>query len=368
MHKKKKFLLVEFTAHHRNALDNFKMFKKFFDCYFLIDKKNKNKIKLDKKKIIFKLPKIFILFYVIFNGYKYRYIYFSTPHEYPDYPKGLVKNINFFYNFILYSIILLIYNKKVILQLRGLHRYFPEINLKLNKSTLYSNLRNFYLRQCKIIVCESNYLKKKFINYLGKKNCFNKKIFVIYYAYTKKKFKINFKFNKKKLNIGILGMVDEKRKNYQQLNYLLNNEYFKKKELTLTFLGSANSTFAKKTIKEFSKLCKKIVSKKYFNDAEFLRFGNKCDFLISLNNRKNFYGEYRMSGCFGDAILLRKQLYCPAFEDPQREFSGFTFYFKKIESIINDLKNSKSKKKVATFDLLNYNNIINFIKNNLAFE
>ena len=137
------------------------MFKKFFDCYFLIDKKNKNKVRLDKKKIIFKLKKIFILFYVIFNGYKYRYIYFSTPHEYPDYPKGLIKNINFFYNFILYSIIILIYNKKVILQLRGLHRYFPEINLKLNKSTLYSNLRNFYLRQCKVIVCESNFLKKK---------------------------------------------------------------------------------------------------------------------------------------------------------------------------------------------------------------
>ena len=363
---KKKFLLVEFTAHHRNALDNFKLFKKFFDCYFLIDKKNKNKIKFSKQKIVFKLPKFLILFYVIFNGYKYRYIYLSTPHEYPDYPKGLIQNVNFFYNFILYLIIILIYNKKIIMQLRGLHRYFPEINLRLNKSTLYSYLRNFYLKQCKVIVCESSYLKKKLINYLGKENCFNKKIFTIYYTYPKKKLKIIYKFNKKKLNIGILGTVDEKRKDYQQLNSLLKNEYLKKKELTLTFLGSANSAFGKKTIKEFSKLCKKIVSKNYFTEKEFLRFGKKCDFLISLNNKTNFYGEYRISASFGDATLLKKQLYCPAFEDPLREFSGFTFYFKKIEKIIDDLKNSKFKKKVINFDLLNYKNTIFFIKKNLV--
>jgi hypothetical protein len=363
---KKKFLLVEFTAHHRNALDNFKLFNKFFDCYFLIDKKNKNKIKLNKKKIIFKLPKIFILLYIIFNGYKYRYIYFSTPHEYPDYPKGLINNINFFYNFFLYTIILLIYNKKVILQLRGLHRYFPNINSRLNKPILYSNLRNIYLRQCKIIVCESNYLKKKLINYLGKQNCSNKKIFTIYYAYPQKKLKISFKFNKKKLNIGILGMVDEKRKNYQQLHNLLKNKYFLKKEVTLTFLGAANGAFAISKVKGFSKLCKRIISKEYFNDKEFLRFGNKCDFLISLNNKTNFYGKYRMSGCFGDAILLKKKLYCPDFEDPDRELSGFTFYFKKIEKIIRDIESSK--KKTIIFDLLNYKYNINFIKNNLILE
>jgi hypothetical protein len=35
-----------------------------------------------------------------------------------------------------------------------------------------------------------------------------------------------------------------------------------------------------------------------------------------------------MSGCFGDAILLKKYLYCPSFEDPYREFSDFTFYLK----------------------------------------
>ena len=79
---KKKFLLIEYTAHFRNALDNFKIFEKFYDCYFLTSKKNENKINLKNNKITFKLPQFLILFYVIFNGYKFKYIYFSTPHEY----------------------------------------------------------------------------------------------------------------------------------------------------------------------------------------------------------------------------------------------------------------------------------------------
>ena len=41
---KQKFLLIEYTAHFRNALDNFKIFEKFYDCYFLTSKKMKTKL------------------------------------------------------------------------------------------------------------------------------------------------------------------------------------------------------------------------------------------------------------------------------------------------------------------------------------
>ena len=46
----KKFLIIEFTAHFRNAQDNFYFFSKLFDCFFLINDSNKNKIKLNSKK------------------------------------------------------------------------------------------------------------------------------------------------------------------------------------------------------------------------------------------------------------------------------------------------------------------------------
>ena len=157
--KRKKFLLVEFTAHYRNSLDNFKFFQNFFDCYFLISKKHKDYIGLKKNKIVFRFPEFLILFYVIITGYKYKFIYFSTPPENPDYPKGILANLFFIYNFILYNLILFLYKDKIIFQLRGLHRYFPDINSKLRKPAIYSYLRNIYLRKCKNIVCESRFLK-----------------------------------------------------------------------------------------------------------------------------------------------------------------------------------------------------------------
>ena len=188
---KKKFLLVEYTTHFRNAFDNFKIFQNFYDCYFLTSKEKENYIKLKNKKIIFKLPQFLILFYVILNGYKYRYIYFSTPHEFPDYPKNIKEKFFFYYTFILYLIIFLIYKKKVILQLRSLHRYFPEIKLIQKKQIFYNIFRNLYLQYCRNIVCESEYLKNKLIKKIGKKKCNNKKIIVLYYAYSKRNSKIN---------------------------------------------------------------------------------------------------------------------------------------------------------------------------------
>lgn len=365
---KKKFLLVEYTAHFRNAIDNFEIFQKFYDCYFLTSKENRNKIKLQEKKITFRLPQFLILFYVILNGYKYRYIYFSTPHEYPDYPISIIQKISFLYTFILYSIIFLIYKKKVILQLRSLHRYFVDIYSTQKKLIFYIKLRNLYLQNCQNIVCESEYLKKKLIRKLGKIKCIDKKITVIYYAYSKRNTKIKIRFNKKKLNIGILGTVDIHRKDYNILFEMLKKNFFLNKKISLTFLGATNNDLGKKKINGFSKFSKDIISKNYFTEKEFLKFGKKCDFLISLNNKTNFYGEFRMSGCFGDAILLKKYLYCPSFEDPYREFSDFTFYFENINSMVNNIKFCTNRNKTIAFDRIKYEQLIKTIKTNFEID
>ena len=250
------------------------------------------------------------------------------------------------------------------MQLRGLHRYFPEISSRLNKPTLYSRLRKFYLDQCKIIVCESEFLKKE----LKQKLSGIKNIIVIYYAYSKKNVKVKFKFDKKKLNIGILGKVDNNRKDYNMLTRILKNKFFFDTKISLTFLGSANNNLAKKKIKEFSKLSNKIISKNYFIEKDFVKFGKKCDFLISLNNKTNLYGETRMSGCFGDAILLKKYLYCPTFEDPYREFSDFTFYFKNVINLVSDVKLRSKKNKTIFFDRSKYERLIKTIKKNFQID
>ena len=363
-----KFLIIEFTSHFRNALDNYFFFSKLFNCFFLINDSNKSKIKLNnKKKIIFKYPKFLIYFYILLNGFKYRYIYISTPHEYPDYPKGIKQNLFFIYEFILNYLIIKIYKKKIILQLRGLHRYFPKIHNKINKPAIYSYFRNRYLNECKYIVCESFFLKKTLINELGFIKSKNKKIYVIYYAYPKKKQKIKIQY-KKELNIGILGSVDPFRKNYDQLIKLIRNNYFNKNKLTITILGSVAGKYAKNKVQEISRYCKKIIHKDYLSNKEFYDYGSKCDFLLSLNSKNNFYGEYRMSGCFGDAIILKKSLFCPYFEDPYREFSNFTFYFKSIKEILAQIKKNFNSKKFIKFNTLNLRENYIIMKKDFKYE
>ena len=358
-----RLLIVEFTAHFRNALDNFYLFNKLFKCYFLIDSSNKKKIKLNNdRKIIFKFPKFLIYFYILLNGFKYKYIYISTPHEYPDYPRDIKQNLFFIYEFILNYLIIKIYKNKIILQLRGLHRYFPEINIKIKKPSIYSYFRSFYLDECKYIVCESFFLKKTLIKKLGFLKSKNKKIYVNYYAYSKKKEEVNFKY-KKNLNIGILGAVDPVRKNYNQLISLIKNKYFNKRAITLTFLGSVKTKNAKEKVKQISKYCKKIIHKEYLTDEELYNYGSNCDFLLSLNSKNNFYGKYRMSGCFGDAIILKKPLFCPDFEDPYREFSGFTFYFNSDKEILKKIKIHSNNRQLIKFDTLNLRaNLLKFKK------
>ena len=82
------------------------------------------------------------------------------------------------------------------------------------------------MQNCHNIICESEFLKKKLISMLGKNNCLDKKILVIYYAYSKKKNKIKVNFNKEMINIGILGAVDQNRKDYSILFKLLEIDFF----------------------------------------------------------------------------------------------------------------------------------------------
>ena len=75
-----------------------------------------------------------------------------------------------------------------------------------------------------------------------------------------------------------------------------------------------------------------------------------------------------MSGCFGDAILLKKYLYCPNFEDPIREFSDFTFYYKNFKSMIKNIKIRTNKSIIVTFNSIKYEQTLKKIKKNFEIE
>ena len=64
------------------------------------------------------------------------------------------------------------------------------------------------------------------------------------------------------------------------------------------------------------------------SEEDFLRMGKDCDILLSLNKEEKYYGNYKGTGSFGDAMYLQKSLIIPAFADPIYEFSDFCYYYK----------------------------------------
>jgi hypothetical protein len=146
--------------------------------------------------------------------------------------------------------------------------------------------------------------------------------------------------------------LKEKRYNRIILNH--------KNKIKIYFLGRSNKLLTSKYLRKFFKY-----NIRYFNgylsEKRFYKWGHDCDILFSLNTKTNFYGKYRLSGSFGDAINLKKLLFAPHFEDPNREFSDFTVYFKNSADLI---KKFVSNKKNPNFDKFYYKpNLINIVNN-----
>ena len=85
-------------------------------------------------------------------------------------------------------------------------------------------------------------------------------------------------------------------------------------------------------------------------EKKFRKWGKDCDILMSLNTRTNYYGKYRLSGSFGDSINLQKKLIAPFFEDPLREFSDFTTYYKSKNHLLKILSSKSLSKFNCNFD------------------
>ncbi|MDB3873588.1 hypothetical protein N9317_06065 [Pelagibacteraceae bacterium] len=346
---KKKILLVECFAHFQNAKETYNFFSQKYNIKVFTLNKFSKRFGLPNNSII--CSKYYLTFYLklYFISYLYDYIYISTPPEYPDKVRNPKDLIIFIFHYIFFLIHILLYKNKSILQIRSIHRYIPSCKvLNIDKSFL-PHFRYYLIFLVNRIVLESKFLKeilkKKFqLKYK------NKLISYFYIAHQNSK-KIEKFSNKKiqknsikKIRIGVLGQIDPLRKNYKLLLEIFKRSSFKSK-FQLIFLGRAINSKSIKIINEFKRnKIDFIYFNKYISDKRFKLYGKSCDFLMSLNTKINYYGRYRLSGSFGDAIILKKKLIAPYFEDPYREFKDFTSYFKKKEDLIKLLDCKKFMK------------------------
>ena len=195
----------------------------------------------------------------------------------------------------------------------------------------------------------TNNLKKYFeINQIK-----NKRFTCLYIAHTDENLsEVNNTTDK--LKIGLLGAIDEDRKNYDIIFDALNK--IKNKEIHIFFLGSNLNQKSKKVIEKFNKF-KTYFFSGYLPDDIFYEWGKKCNLLISTNKTDivRGYGSLKGTGPFGDAIYLSRPLLILSRVDPIKEFSDFTFYYENDDDFCLKLKQSIDQKSYTNVNFRDYN-------------
>jgi len=213
-----------------------------------------------------------------------------------------------------------------------------------------SRLRYAYIVLVKRFTFETLIISKEFKKLINSNNLKNK-IYTHIYINHYHKYE---KFIKTKSKIGILGTVDDKRKNYKVLFDSLSK--LNNKKVEIIFLGKVisfdKSKYKNLNIKTFNR---------YIPFAKFLKIGKTCKFLVSNLINKKIYGKFKSSGTFGDAIFLNKPLIVPEFSDPSKEFKGFSFYYKDAKSLTNIILSSLRKKKIK-YNFINFKKDKNLVR------
>ena len=303
--------------------DVYKIFSKSFDCKVILPKKFRHISSL-KNNIISSGLRYFMYLHVILIGRRYDYIYLCSCPEYPDYPNNFKNLIIYFQQLLVFLLLIIFFKKKIICYIRGLHRIFPDVH-KNYMIKFFVYLRYLLFKKINFFVCENENLTQIF------KKKFKKKFFKVTTMYTRYfDKKISYQKNcNQNLVIGVLGGIDPSRKNY---DLLCRSLYDYRKKIKIVFLGRFYKNLSEKTLYDFRHFNIKL-KKKLLTEKDFFSMGKDCDLLLSLNKEEKYYGKYKGTGSFGDAMYLQKPLIIPFFADPIHEFKDFSHYYNNAKEL-----------------------------------
>ena len=336
-----KLLIAEFSSHWKVLENTYRLLKKnarAIDTTLFINDQGAEKrlIQLlfkDSEKAKWKIHKYHSSTYFIhllFIGYKYDIINVSTGPEDPHYSNLL--------NTIFLYLCSIIYKKKIVLTIKNTRPYL--------KST--SGIKSFFLHistlNIKVITFESETLKNIFHDETKipkKRLCTSYDRYVDFNNRRSLQMKPAESLNRK-YRIGLLGAVEEIRRDYQDLIVALQNlPSDKRKKIELVTLGNSNGGTLNPVLVELMKLVDVDATDGWISVDEFDDRGGSCHLLISPLKPEMEYGTYKGSGTFGDAVYLKKKVIIPSFVDPFHEFEEIAFYYSNIGSLtelFNDLE------------------------------
>jgi hypothetical protein len=365
MKKLKKVLIVELYDHPKVLENTYHLINSRCSLtYFMNKDKQSSYQKLfpsanNANVIINKFHSSTMFFLLLFYGRKYDYINISTG------PEG--GHFSELFNVIFFYFCCLIYKKKIILTIKNIRPYLS------STGGLFSFFRSKAIRYIRRFTFESKSMKKTFEKYSDVEFPLLGVSYDRYSDLLDKKLqnKINYNYNKEEIKIGILGVIDETRRDYSSIIKVLKNTNFDKNySITFVTLGACYGGNNNEVIKAIAEYTKIDCIKGIISDKEFDYRGTACDLLISPLLPMHEYGTFKGSGSFGDAVYLRKRIILPKFVDMKREFKDIAIYYNDIDDlqkIFNNLNNflkiSPSSEFIEKFNTNKvYNNLIKDLK------
>ena len=230
---KKKILIVELETHEKNVNESYKIFSYKFDTTVFVTKKIEKNLTIKSNKIISNnYNKLVNYFLLLFYIRKYDYVYFSSFLEYELIKKNIYNYVNFFIKYIAFSLIIFFYKKKIIIKILNIFTFFKVENYNFD---FFCLMRNFLLKKNKRFLMETKFLTENLKKYFIMNNIYNKKFACLYNSPLQIFQKIKKKITDK-INLGLLGEINNQRKDY---NIILNAlKKIENKKVNIYFLGT----------------------------------------------------------------------------------------------------------------------------------
>ena len=150
-----------------------------------------------------------------------------------------------------------------------------------------------------------------------------------------------------KLLLGVLGQIDELRKDYALLAGALKMMPRSLADrINLEFLTSQEVSFLPEGLIAGEEVAMSLRANGY-SESEMWRRAADCAVLVSPLNAAVGYGALKGSGTFGDAIALNKLLILPDWADPLKEFASFCRYYSNIDDLVEILSSIATSPDIA---------------------
>jgi hypothetical protein len=319
-----KILIVELESHERIVGQLFSLFSGLGETEVYTTKKIAQYVKNVPINKIIDAPtfKGLRYFYLLWKSKSYDVVFFSTGPESLSKYWHLLQNLGFC--FLTYFL-----GSKTILNIRNIDSYWgEEKSNRLLKIGLNRFVRRLALVAVSSITFEYEatrcYAKEKAHNFPFKSSLIAN-LFSDRYLNRVLPF---HQWDSEKLTIGLLGRIEEERKDYNFLVRVLKSlGKDRREQIRIVILGACVDKTGGKITEKLSELISLEMRPGYLDEDQYDCWGAACDILLAPLHDNIGYGKNKGTAAFGEAIYFGKKVIIPKFSCPTGDFDNISLYY-----------------------------------------